>query len=70
MSSTVGYTVTGFMIIAVFSGLALAIAHAVSLPDVHFSYSSQNCVKVVNYKPNDNYTCDDLPHRFYHVWEK
>lgn len=40
---------------------------AASHPDVHFSYSTQECVKVVNYT-DELFTCDNLPKRFYHVW--
>ena len=39
-----------------------------SLPDVHFSYSTQECVKVVNYIEGHKYTCENLPSRYYHVW--
>ena len=36
--------------------------------DVHFSYSTQECVKVVNYIEGHKYTCENLPSRYYHVW--
>jgi len=37
-------------------------------PDVHFSNSTGECVKVINYAENDRYSCDDLPKRYNHVW--
>lgn len=40
---------------------------ASKLPDVHFSYSTDECVKVVNYTDTE-YSCENLPDRFYHVW--
>ena len=40
---------------------------AAKLPDVHFSYSTDECVKVVNYTDTE-YSCENLPDRFYHVW--
>ena len=41
---------------------------AAELPDVWFSYSTGDCVKVLNYAQGDNYNCENLPKRFYHVW--
>jgi len=36
-------------------------------PDVHFSNSTGECVKVINYG-DDEYSCGDLPKRYNHVW--
>lgn len=54
----------------IFAGLAHAINTSMHLPDVHFSYATGDCVKVVNYNQDDNYSCENLPSRFYHVWEQ
>ena len=54
--------------IAIVAGITHSVNSALALPDVWFSYSSNECVKVVNYLEDDNYTCDNLPGRFYHVW--
>ena len=59
MGITIGI-IAGFM--------CYAFLTAASLPDVWFSYSSGDCVKVLNYAEGDNYNCEDLPKRFYHVW--
>ena len=48
--------------------ICYAILNAASLPDVWFSSSTGDCVKVLNYADGDNYNCDNLPKRFYHVW--
>jgi len=37
------------------------------MPDVHFSYSSGECVRVLNYT-DEVFTCENLPERFHHVW--
>ena len=37
-------------------------------PDVHFSNSTGECVKVLNYAEGDLYSCDDMPKRYNHVW--
>ena len=41
---------------------------AMALPDVHFSYSNDTCVKVVNYVDSEAYSCKNLPEKFNHVW--
>ena len=52
----------------IFGMFAHAFSTGASLPDVHFSYSTQECVKVVNYIDGHKYTCENLPSRSYHVW--
>ena len=39
------------------------------IPDVHVSYSTDQCVEVINYD-GTNFTCDNLPSRYNHVWVK
>mgnify|MGYP003639688360 FL=1 len=59
--------------IAVIIGVLLLgdviINYAFALPDVHFSYSQEHCVKVVNYT-DTNFSCENMPDKFYHVWVK
>ena len=40
---------------------------ATDTPDVIFSYSSKQCVKVI-YPDGTEGTCDKLPKKFNHVW--
>ena len=47
---------------------AYTLIHAMTLPDVWFSYSTGECVNVLNYKENDMYSCENLPEKFNHVW--
>lgn len=61
------------LIIGTFIGIiagfmCYAFLTAMALPDVWFSYSTGDCVKVLNYAEGDNYNCENLPKRFYHVW--
>lgn len=49
-------------------GFTYAMLSAAGLPDVHFSYSTDECVKVLNYVEGDNYSCENLPSKFNHVW--
>lgn len=56
--------------ILIFSMFFHALSTGASLPDVHFSYGSQKCVKVINYIEGHKYSCENLPSRYYHVWVK
>lgn len=38
------------------------------LPDVYVSHSSGDCVKVVNYDERFEYTCENYPSRYNHIW--
>ena len=70
MSKVFSVSLTIAMVIGLVTGLLVAIDKAAALPDVHFSYSTNECVKVVNYDDDDNYSCENLPKKFYHVWEE
>jgi len=50
--------------------LAYVFLSAMSMPDVWFSYSTDECVKFINYVEGDNYSCENLPRKFNHVWVK
>ena len=45
----------------------------INIPDVWISYSTNECVQVLNYTENDaieNYTCNNLPSKYNYVWVK
>lgn len=44
------------------------VSTSISIPDVHFSYSTEECVQVLNYVEGDTYSCENLPIKFNHVW--
>ena len=50
--------------------LGFVLVSTASIPDVHVSYSTDECVKVINYDENDNYSCENMPSKFNHVWVK
>lgn len=56
-----------FAFVGIF-GVFYAMITALMIPDVHFSYSNDICVEVINYTPEDNYSCENLPNKFNHVW--
>lgn len=47
---------------------------ALSTPDVHMSYSTNECVQVLNYPSlffgTTEYSCENMPEKFNHVWVK
>jgi len=47
---------------------ALALNSVLSIPDVMVSYSTDQCVKVINYVEGDKYSCENLPTKFNHIW--
>ena len=49
------------------AGLAYAANSALSMPDVYISYSTGECVKVVNYT-DEQFTCANYPSKFNNVW--
>lgn len=52
---------------ALLTGTVIALDTVLAMPDVHVSYSTDECVKVVNYT-DTNYSCENMPKRFNHVW--
>lgn len=52
---------------ALLTGTVVALDTVLAMPDVHVSYSTDECVKVVNYT-DTNYSCENMPKRFNHVW--
>ena len=57
------YALTGIA----FGGALAGLVHALSIPDVHFSYSTGDCVEVINYT-EEQFTCENMPEKFNHVW--
>ena len=65
---TMSNSMKSFAIAAiVFVVVTVALLNATSIPDVHVSHSTGQCVKVINYEETD-YTCDNLPSKYNHVW--
>jgi hypothetical protein len=45
-----------------------AIHNVIDMPDVLVSNSTGECVDVFNYREKDQYTCQNLPDRYNHIW--
>ena len=71
MKNFVKYLIAGLAVGAV----TVAVAdYALTLPDVMVSYTTNECVSVVNYDgaffSGGDYSCENLPSRYNHVWVK
>ena len=49
------------------AGFLYAADYALSLPDVVVSYETNQCVEVINYA-DTNWSCENMPSKFNHVW--
>lgn len=60
----------GLAVVACFmvGAVIFAMLNSAAIPDVHVSYSTNECVKVLNYVEGDNYSCENMPSKFNHVW--
>lgn len=52
----------------VFAGLIAGLIQTSSMPDVHISNSTGECVRVVNYDARFDYTCQNYPDKYNHIW--
>ena len=59
-----------FAIVSVLVLLMFALRNALDIPDVMISNATGECVKVINYKEGDKYSCTDMPSKYNVVWVK
>jgi hypothetical protein len=60
----------GFLLLFVTFLFFVTLINSITIPDVYVSNSTEECVKVINYDSNDNYSCDNLPSKYHKVWVK
>lgn len=60
---------TLFALLATPAVLIWAFIQATDMPDVIFSYSTKQCVKVINADGSEG-SCDKLPNKYNHIWGK
>jgi len=70
MKAIFDYTVSVVIVASLIGGFAFALNTSLGIPDVNFSHSTGDCVEVINYEEGDNYSCENLPSKFNHVWVK
>ena len=61
--------IAGLVITLGASAAVVAGNNALSMPDAHFSYATNECVKVINYT-DEQFDCSNYPSKFNHVWVK
>ena len=71
LRNTVGLILFGLLGTA---AVVLAFDYALALPDVHVSYSTEQCVGVTTYQgiffDSLGYSCENMPEKYNHVWVK
>lgn len=56
------------IVMSVFLGLFYGmLLYKFDYPDVHISYTTKECVEVISYGDIE-YTCENYPKRYNHVW--
>ena len=61
------YTISYILVIGLFALLVYMLIFTSYIPDVHVSHSTGECVKVINYGDQD-WSCDNLPSKYPHIW--
>ena len=61
--------ITGLILTSTLALAAYAGNEFLSMPDVYFSYETNECVNVTNYT-DEVFSCDNIPSKFNHVWVK
>jgi hypothetical protein len=61
--------IVSVLIVYVLIGLFI-LGDALDIPDVHVSHSTNECVKVINYKEGNKYSCTDMPSKYNMIWVK
>lgn len=64
------YCISVIIVCSLFMGIIYAMVNVAQMPDVHFSNSTGDCVRVINYDERFNYTCENYPDKYNHVWVK
>ncbi len=63
----VDYTISYLLVGGLFILLIYMMMFMTAIPDVHISHSTGECVKVINYAGSE-WTCDNLPSKYTHIW--
>jgi hypothetical protein len=69
MNKLIDFVLAAVAVLGVPGVLIWAFIIYTDMPDVVYSYSTKQCVKVI-YADGSEGSCDNLPKRFHHVWGK
>jgi len=57
------------VVVLLFTAITVSTAvYCSGLPAVEISHSTGECVKVLNFRKNDNYSCEHLPEAYEEIW--
>ena len=59
--------INGVLLVSIVSLAVIAVNSAMSIPDMEVSYSTGECVSVINYGDTD-YSCENQPQKYNHIW--
>lgn len=68
LSKKLHYYFMGLITISYLLILIISIYDYLYLPSVKFSYTTGNCVEVLNYKKEDIYNCLNIPKIYHHIY--
>jgi len=59
--------INGVLLVSIVALAVLGVNSAMSIPDMEVSYSTGECVSVINYA-DTTYSCEDQPQKYNHIW--
>jgi len=59
--------INGVLLVSIVALAVLGVNSAMSIPDMEVSYSTGECVSVINYGDTD-YSCENQPQKYNHIW--
>ena len=61
--------INGVLLVSIVLLAVLGVNSAMSVPDMHVSHTTGECVRVINYG-DTNYSCENQPQKYNHIWVK
>ena len=61
--------INGVLLVSIVALAVLGVNYAMSIPDMEVSYSTGECVSVINYA-DTTYSCENQPQKYNHIWVK
>ena len=59
--------INGVLLVSIVALAVLGVNYAMSIPDMEVSYSTGECVRVINYA-DTTYSCENQPQKYNHIW--
>lgn len=59
--------INGVLLVSIVALAVIGVNSAMSIPDMEVSYSTGECVSVINYADTE-YSCENQPQKYNHIW--